>query len=326
MGAAGRVAPAGGAGAADARGAPADARPRPGPRGLAAPTRRRGARRHPRGRRLVRAAVPHQGRAARRLSVRPRLRRARARPARAHVLGHHRQPGRQPVHARRRGAVDHGDGALPRHGGRGPAGRGAGDAVVRPLHRRLRVPLRGRADRGDGGADRRRPHVLAAAAHARPRGHGAGRHLDLSAAPPRGGARGAVRSGLAPAPGGAAGLRDVVRRPARADRARARPHHLRHHRDDRDGRPRARHRLPGAGRHPRLGGPLLLRDRGPGHRAPARGRRAGGAGGEHAHPRRASADPLPDPRPDARAGPRAAAPAVAPTCAWTACTGAPTTW
>ena len=42
---------------------------------------------------------------------------------------------------------------------------------------------------------------------------------------------------------------------------------LRHHRHDGDGRPRPRDRLRGAGRHPRVGGPLLCGDRRPGHRA-----------------------------------------------------------
>ena len=47
-----------------------------------------------------------------------------------------------------------------------------------------------------------------------------------------------------------------------------RPHHVRHHRDDRDRRPGARHRLRGPRRHPRLGGPLLLRGGGPRDRPP----------------------------------------------------------
>src|SRR6266566_1438440 len=52
-------------------------------------------------------------------------------------------------------------------------------------------------------------------------------------------------------------LRDVVRRAPGAHRARARHPHLRHHRHDRERRPRARHRLRRPRRRSRLGGPLL---------------------------------------------------------------------
>ena len=159
-----------------------DARPRPDQRGLAAAPRGRGARRHPRARRLGAAAVPRQGRPARRLSIRPDLRRARGRPARPHVLGYHRQPGAEPVHPGRRGAVGDGDGPLLRGGGRG-ARAWEIHAVVRPVHRRLRLPLRRGVDRDGGGADRRRAAVLQLQLkYARSGRHRAGRHLDLPAA------------------------------------------------------------------------------------------------------------------------------------------------
>ncbi len=51
------------------------------------------------------------------------------------------------------------------------------------------------------------------------------------------------------------------------NRAWARHPGLRHHRHDRDRRPRPGDRLRGAGRHSRVGGSLLCGDRGPGHRA-----------------------------------------------------------
>src|SRR5438876_7774409 len=110
----------------------------------------------------------------------------------------------------------------------------------------------------------------------------------------------ALRPRHARAAGGDLRLRDVVGRAARPDRAGAFHPRLRHHRDDRDGRPRPWHRLRCPRRHPRLGGPLLRRDRrprlGP---CPAR-RRRGRAGRLGAHPGGTAAGALSHPRPHAR--------------------------
>ena len=120
-------------------------------------------------------------------------------------------------------------------------------------------------------------------------------------------------------------LRDVVRRAARADRARAGDPDLRHHRHDGDGRPRARHRLRRARRHSRVGGSLPRRDRRPDDRR----RRPDGDEGELVVST-LTRQGLPLVRyrthdltrivraPAARAGGRR--------CAWTACAAAPTTW
>ena len=97
-------------------------------------------------------ALHHQGRPAGRLPLR-HVRGAAARH-RAHPVhvGHHRPAGGRRLHAQRRAHLVRvrGPGARRRRGD--GARRGAGLLHLRPLQRRARVPLRGRAHRRLGGA------------------------------------------------------------------------------------------------------------------------------------------------------------------------------
>ena len=210
-----RGARSGGAGAPAARAHAADPGARGGEPGLVPPARRRPRRRSRAPGRLGPVALPHQGRAARCLSLHARLRWRGGLSPRPHVERHHRQPDPEPVHRRRRRAVGRGDGPLLRGGGRHPGRRDPDHPVVRPVHRRLRLPLRCRAPGRDDRADRRRPHRAAAPAHARPRRHRAAGDRDLSAAADRGGPRRGVRPRLAATPRRHPRLRDVVGRAAR---------------------------------------------------------------------------------------------------------------
>ena len=193
-----------------------------------------------------------------------------------HVLRNDGRADRQSVHDVRSRAVARRHGALAGGGGRDGAGRTTGDGVLRPVHWRLRVSLRGRGARGDGDPGGSGTDSPSAPAPAGSPGDRPGGDRDVPPPHDRGGPAGRIRLQVDEAPRGRPGLGAVVGRAARPDRVGDGRADLRPHRDDGDGRARDGHRVRRPRRHPRVGRPLSARDRGTGDR-PGPARTASGA-------------------------------------------------